>query len=147
MGWSLISDALLGGEAAKPGACRILEESELPGLRRDAVMTLRILAAPDTAELLVKELGDSYYVNREAALALAAAGPARAARELSAKLRDQNMFAGRFAAHTIGVLLDPEPNDRLAALLARVNLLCGAPVLKACLYLENEYLSRLVRNF
>jgi HEAT repeat protein len=147
LGWGIISDALLGGTAAKALACRVLEQSDLPGPRRDAVLTLRIIAAPDTAELLVKELGDSYYVNREAALALAAADPERAARELTTKLRDQNVFAGRFAAHTIGVLLDPEPAGRLTVLLRRTNLLCGAPVMKACLYVENEYLLRLVRNF
>ena len=147
LGWGIPADAFLGGKLAKPLACRVLEESDLPGPRRDAVMTLRILAAKDTAEMLVKVLGDSYYVNREAALALASADPQRAARELSKKLRDPNVFAGRFAAHTIGVLLDPEPHDRLTALLARMNLLCGAPVMKACLYVENEYLCRLVRNF
>jgi len=147
VGWGIIADALLGGKIAKSMACRILEESDLPGPRRDAVMALRIVAAPDTVEILVKELGDSYYVNRQAALALAAADPQRAARELSAKLRDENVFAGRFAAHILGVLLDPLPSDRLTALLARMNLLCGAPVMKACLYVENEYLCRLVRNF
>ena len=147
LGWGIIADALLGGKAAKPLACRILEDSDLPGPRRDAVMTLRILADPDTAPMLVKELTDSYYVNREAALALAAADPELAARELSTKLRDENIFAGRFAAHTIGVLLDPEPEGRLVLLLSRMNLLCGAPVMKACLFVENEYLCRLVRNF
>ena len=60
---------------------------------------------------------------------------------------DENVFAGRFAAHTIGVLLDPEPQGRLTLLLSRMNLLCGAPVVKACLFVENEYLCRLVRNF
>jgi HEAT repeat protein len=147
LGWGMIADAMLGGRSAKPLAKRILSESDLPGPRRDAVMTLRILADPETADLLVKELTDSYYVNREAALALAVAAPERAARELSAKLRDPNVFAGRFAAHSIGLLLDPDPDGRLAHLLARTNLLCGAPVLKACLFVENEYLCRLVRNF
>lgn len=147
LGWGMIADALLGGTAAKKHACHILEDSDLPGPRRDAVMTLRILSSPDTVEMLVEELTDSYYVNREAALALAATDPERAARELSAKLRDDNVFAGRFAAHTIGVLLDPEPEGRFVLMLSRTNLLCGAPVLKACLFVENEYLSRLIRNF
>ncbi|MHC4469439.1 MAG: HEAT repeat domain-containing protein [Planctomycetota bacterium] len=146
-GRALLADALLGGGRAKTLALEVLEDCELPGPRRDAVTALGILAAPETAEILVKELEDSYHVNREAALALARVDPKRAATELTRRLGDPNVNAGRHAAFALGALLDRHPPGRLTPLVSRVNLLCGAPVVKACLYLENEYLYSLVWNF
>jgi len=113
----------------------------------DAVTVLGILAVPDTAEQLVELLADSYHVNREAAFALARVDPNRAAMELVRRLGDPNVNAGRHAAIALGALLDRHPPGRFAPLVARSNLLCGTPVLKACLFLENEYLYSLVWNF
>ncbi len=147
VGWGVIADAMLDGKLALSLAERILEESELAEPRRDAVTALRIRALATTMELLVTELGDSYHVNREAAVALAAVAPGRAARELAGKLADPNIYAARFAALALGVLVDPEPAGRLTHLLARSNVLALSPVLRACLYVENEYLFALLRKF
>jgi HEAT repeat protein len=147
VGRLLLADALLGGRKAPEYAKSILAKSDLPGPRRDAVTALGILAVPDTAEQLVGLLADSYHVNREAALALARVDPKRAANELLRRLGDPNVNAGRHAAFALGALLDRHRPGRLTVLVARSNLLCGAPVVKACLHIENEYLYSLVWNF
>ena len=143
----LLADALLGGRKALDFAKKVLEESQNPGTRRDAVTALGILAVPDTAEILVGEFADSYHVNREAALALARVDPKRAAAELTRRLGDGNVNAGRQAGFALGALLDRHRPGRITILIAQANLLSGAPVLKVCLHLENEYLYSLVWNF
>jgi len=147
IGPGVIALALLGNEAGTRLAKKILSDSDLPEPRRDAVIALLILKPEGVADLLVTELADSYHVNRVAALALARVDARRAAAELMKKLADPNLFARRFAAHSLGVLLARRRPGAFTELAGGMNLLSGAPVLKASLYLENEYLYQLVRNF
>ena len=147
LGPGVIALALLGHESGTTLAKKILGGSDLPEPRRDAVTALLIAKPEGLADLLVTELADSYHVNRVAATALACVDPKRAAAELMKKLADDNLFARRFAAHSLGVLLARRRPGPFTELAGTMNHLSGAPVLKAVLYLENEYLFQLVRNF
>ncbi|MEN8148323.1 MAG: HEAT repeat domain-containing protein [Planctomycetota bacterium] len=147
LGAGTVALALLGHEAGAKLATKLLSESDLPGPRRNAVTALRILAPKGVEDLLAKELGDAYHVNREAALALARVDDRRAAAELMKKLADPNLYARRFAAHSLGELLARRSPDPLRELAGEMNVLSGSRVLKACLFLSNEYLYQLVRNF
>jgi len=147
LGPGVIALALLGHEAGTELAKKILEHSDLPEPRRDAVTALLLAKPEGVADLLATELADSYYVNRVAVTALARVDPNRATVELLKKLADDNLFARRFAAHSLGVLLARRRPGPFTELAGTMNHLSGAPVLKAVLYLENEYLFQLVRNF
>ena len=111
------------------------------------MIALRVLAPDGVADLLAKELGDAYHVNREAVLALARVDDRRASTELMKKLAEPNLYARRFAAHSLGVLLARRSPGPLQELISGMNILSGSRVQKACLFLENEYLYQLVRNF
>jgi HEAT repeat protein len=141
-GWGAIACALLGTPGAKGYALKIISESELPEPRRDAVTALRILAPADAADVLANELADSYYVNLEAALALARVDAKRAATELTKRLSDPGIFTRRYAARALGVLLDRDPPGPLTELIGQSNLLSGSPVLLISVFMDNEYLFR-----
>jgi HEAT repeat protein len=95
----------------------------------------------EVANALSDALGDSYLVNREAARGLFRVDPARATREILARLKNsENVYARRYAAIVLGRFLDRSVPTRFARTILASGLAVRDPIAGLFLYLEEENL-------
>ena len=136
-----VGRALVDGEKAVPGIEDLLAREKDATVRRTAVMALGYAGGEKAIDLLSAALGDSYFVNREAAEALYRLAPDRAVNELSAFLADEkDPFARRFGAFALGRVLAPREVSRFTEGILRAGLGFGTGLERLFLHLQSEYL-------
>ena len=141
--WGLVGLSMVDGGRATPLLARFVKGHRDPRLRRTAMIALGYAGGEDAVKLLVAALGDSFWVNREAAQALCRADPTAGADEILGRLADgANPHARRFAAVALGRPFDRRVPSFFEEVLLRAGLGFGSPVERYFLFLEFEFLAR-----
>jgi len=132
---------MLEGEAAAALVAKSLRSEKRTEVRRLLTIALGIAGGEDAADLLEKGLGDSYRVNREAALGLYRVDPKLAVGAVLARLSDEkNPHARRFAAIVLGRMLDRRAPSFCEGVLLRAGASVDTRLERLLLYLDNEVL-------
>jgi HEAT repeat protein len=139
--YGLVGFALVDGEAALPLARAFLENVSEEELRRRVMTALGYAGGKRAVEMLVRGLGDSYLVNREAARSLFIVDRERAVVELRRRLTESgDAFSRQFAADALGRALDPLTPTFFAESLLGAGLGFGTSIERVLLFLESRAL-------
>jgi HEAT repeat protein len=141
IGYVLIGVALIDPERATTAIRKRWRREDRPRVRYLMAQALGHCGGEKAVERLIEALGDTYFVNREAAVSLFRIAPDRAGPAVLARLgNEKNAFARRFATVVLGRVLDRRKPTFFAETLLGTGLDTDRPIPRMFLYLEREYL-------